>query len=48
MIISAIKERHIPILVYANKMDIRDSLSAVKCSQMLGLDASIKKPWNIW
>lgn len=40
-------DRKIPILFYANKMDLPDSLSAVKCSQLLGLDNIKNKPWHI-
>ncbi|XP_039261042.1 ADP-ribosylation factor-like protein 6 [Styela clava] len=42
-----IKMRKVPILFYANKMDLQDSLSAVKCSQLLGLDHIKNKPWHI-
>nr|CAB3222954.1 ADP-ribosylation factor-like protein 6 [Phallusia mammillata] len=42
-----VKAKRIPILFYANKMDLRDSLSAVQCSQILGLDNLKEKPWNI-
>lgn len=44
---SDISGRKIPILFYANKMDMPDSLSAVKCSQLLGLDNIKNKAWHI-
>ena len=39
--------KRIPILFYANKMDVRDSLSSVKCSSTLELDSLRDKPWHI-
>ena len=44
---TAVKSRSIPILFFANKMDLRDALSSVKISQELGLDRIHDKPWNI-
>ncbi|PAA54400.1 hypothetical protein BOX15_Mlig007684g2, partial [Macrostomum lignano] len=44
----AIRTRGIPFLFYANKMDHKDALSPVKCTQMLGLkDCLSNKSWNI-
>ncbi|TKS70277.1 High affinity choline transporter 1 Hemicholinium-3-sensitive choline transporter [Collichthys lucidus] len=43
-----IKHRRIPILFFANKMDVRDSLSSVKVSQLLCLENIKDKPWHIW
>lgn len=43
-----IKHRRIPILFLANKMDVRDALSAVKVSQLLCLENIKDKPWHIW
>ena len=43
----AIQGKRIPILFFANKMDLRDSLSAVKCSSVLELDAIRDKSWHI-
>lgn len=43
-----IKHRRIPILFFANKMDVRDALSAVKVSQLLCLENIKDKPWHIW
>ena len=37
----------IPILFFANKMDLRESLSSVKISQTLGLDQLKNKAWHI-
>ncbi|XP_060062962.1 ADP-ribosylation factor-like protein 6 [Ylistrum balloti] len=42
-----IKNRRIPILFFANKMDLRDSMSSVRCSLMLDLDSIRDKPWHI-
>lgn len=42
-----IKHRKIPILFFANKMDVRDALSSVKCSSMLELEKIRDKPWHI-
>lgn len=37
-----------PVLFFANKMDLRDALSSVKVSQMLPLENIKEKPWHIW
>lgn len=37
----------IPILFFANKMDLKESLSSVKISQTLGLDQLKNKAWHI-
>ncbi|XP_076343938.1 ADP ribosylation factor-like 6 [Tachypleus tridentatus] len=42
-----IKERNIPVLFFANKMDLREALSSVKVSQALGLDNLKSKSWHI-
>ncbi|XP_056415297.1 ADP-ribosylation factor-like protein 6 isoform X4 [Hyla sarda] len=42
-----IKHRRIPVLFFANKMDLRDSLSSVKVSQLLCLENIKDKPWHI-
>jgi ADP-ribosylation factor-like protein 6 len=44
-----IKSRPIPILVLANKMDLKDALSSVRVAQCLGLDQGLVegKPWQI-
>lgn len=39
--------RRIPILFFANKMDLRDSLSTFKIVSILGLDRIDDKPWHI-
>jgi ADP-ribosylation factor-like protein 6 len=44
---SDISSRNIPILFFANKMDIRDSLSDVGVSSALGLDSITNKSWHI-
>jgi ADP-ribosylation factor-like protein 6 len=42
-----IASRDIPILFFANKMDVRDALSDVGVSSALGLDGIINKSWHI-
>lgn len=42
-----IRGRHIPILFYANKMDMRVALSSVKVTLALGLEIIKDKPWHI-
>lgn len=42
-----IAAKRIPILFYANKMDLRDSLSSVKIAAGLNLDRIMEKPWHI-
>ena len=39
--------KRIPILFFANKMDVRDALSGVKCSSLLELETIRDKPWHI-
>lgn len=39
--------RQIPILFFANKMDLRDALSSVKIAAGLGLERITDKPWHI-
>jgi ADP-ribosylation factor-like protein 6 len=42
-----IRDRRIPILFLANKMDSRDALSSVRCSTTLELSHIENKPWHI-
>ncbi|OQR78733.1 ADP ribosylation factor 79F-like [Tropilaelaps mercedesae] len=42
-----IKGRQVPILFFANKMDLKDALSSVKVSHALGLDTLCTKSWHI-
>jgi len=42
-----IQARRLPILFFANKMDMRDAMSSVKVSQTLGLERIMDKPWHI-
>lgn len=42
-----IEKRRIPILFFANKMDLRDAVSSVRCSNMMGLELIRDKPWHI-
>ncbi|XP_050413374.1 ADP-ribosylation factor-like protein 6 [Patella vulgata] len=42
-----VKNRRIPILFFANKMDMREAVSSVKCSSLMGLELIRDKPWHI-
>ncbi|XP_063695988.1 ADP-ribosylation factor-like protein 6 [Culicoides brevitarsis] len=42
-----IEKRRVPILFFANKMDMPDALSSVKIAAGLGLDKIENKPWHI-
>lgn len=42
-----ITQRRVPILVFANKMDLKDSVSPVQCSNKMGLHDITNKPWHI-
>ncbi|XP_028413730.1 ADP-ribosylation factor-like protein 6 [Dendronephthya gigantea] len=42
-----ISSRRVPILFFANKMDLRDSLSSVKVSNLMKLEEIKDKPWHI-
>src|SRR5262249_40919416 len=42
-----IRDRPIPMLFFANKMDMKEALSSVGVSQSLGLDMLKTKPWHI-
>ena len=39
--------RQLPILVFANKMDIAGSLTPVECMGLMELDKIVDKPWHI-
>uniref|UniRef100_H2ZXU0 ADP-ribosylation factor-like protein 6 n=1 Tax=Latimeria chalumnae TaxID=7897 RepID=H2ZXU0_LATCH len=41
------KHKRIPILFFANKMDLKEALSSVKVSQLLRLENIKDKPWHI-
>ena len=43
----SLKERRVPLLIYANKMDLHNSLSPVECMQLLNLDSLKENPWHI-
>lgn len=45
--VTDIKHRRLPILFFANKMDLRDAISSVKVSQLLSLENIKDKPWHI-
>ncbi|XP_044221448.1 ADP-ribosylation factor-like protein 6 isoform X3 [Thunnus albacares] len=42
-----ISSKKIPVLFFANKMDLQDAMSTVKVSQMLSLENIKDKPWHI-
>lgn len=42
-----IQRKRVPILFFANKMDLRDALSSVKVSTVMSLDQIRDKPWHI-
>lgn len=44
---SEIVSRKVPILVFANKQDIKGALSVIQCTQMMGLESIRNKPWHI-
>lgn len=39
--------RHVPLLIFANKMDLNNALSPVECMQLLNLDNLKDNPWHI-
>lgn len=40
-------KRRVPVLFFANKMDLRDAVSSVKVSSLMGLDSIKDNPWQI-
>ncbi|XP_030850611.1 ADP-ribosylation factor-like protein 6 [Strongylocentrotus purpuratus] len=42
-----IRVRTIPVLFFANKMDLRESLTSVQCSRLLELEKIKNKQWHI-
>ncbi|XP_005747905.1 ADP-ribosylation factor-like protein 6 isoform X3 [Pundamilia nyererei] len=42
-----IRSKRIPVLFFANKIDLQDAMSSVKVSQMLCLENIKDKPWHI-
>lgn len=42
-----IRNRRIPVLFFANKMDLRDSVSSIKCSHLMALEELKDKPWHM-
>ncbi|XP_056890420.1 ADP-ribosylation factor-like protein 6 isoform X1 [Takifugu flavidus] len=42
-----IRCRKIPVLFFANKMDLQDAMTSAKVSQMLCLESIQDKPWHI-
>ncbi|CAE7246294.1 arl6 [Symbiodinium sp. KB8] len=43
----AVAERPVPLLVFANKMDLRGAMEPVECMAGLGLQGITTKPWHI-
>ena len=39
--------RRVPVLFFANKMDLRDAVSSVKVTSLMGLEEITDKPWHI-
>ena len=46
-LLTDISQKCIPILFFANKMDLRESLSSVQCTKHLELEHIKDKPWHI-
>lgn len=44
---AAVAERPVPLLVFANKMDLRGAMEPVECMAGLGLQGITTKPWHI-
>jgi len=44
----ALKDRRVPMLFFANKMDLAGCLTPFECCSSLGLDDIKSKPWHIW
>ena len=42
-----LRQREVPILVYANKMDLSSAMTAVEVSQSLELFRITDRPWHI-
>ncbi|EDV25171.1 uncharacterized protein TRIADDRAFT_25605 [Trichoplax adhaerens] len=42
-----IRHKQIPLLVFANKMDLKDAISSVTCTELMGLKEIANKPWHI-
>lgn len=41
------KNTHVPILFLANKMDLKNAMTASECMKGLGLDKIENRPWSI-
>lgn len=39
--------KRVPVLFFANKMDLRDAVSSVKVTSLMGLEEIKDKPWHI-
>lgn len=46
--IVVVKGSTVPILIFANKMDISGALTAAECSEALDLQLIKDRPWQIW
>lgn len=44
---SDLMNKRVPVLFFANKMDLRDAVSSVKVSSLMGLEEIRDKPWHI-
>lgn len=43
----SLRTRRVPVLFFANKMDLRDALTPVQISNLLKLESLKEKPWHI-
>ena len=39
--------RRVPVLFFANKMDLANACTPVECMQLMGLESISDKPWHI-
>lgn len=44
---SELANKRVPVLFFANKMDLRDAVSSVKVTSLMGLEEIKDKPWHI-
>lgn len=44
---SELMNKRVPVLFFANKMDLRDAVSSVKVTSLMGLEEIKDKPWHI-
>lgn len=44
---AAAKGKFVPVLVFANKMDLPDAADPIECSNVLKLDSVVDRSWQI-